>query len=188
METRFVYGADLLRNLVERYEVEPDKHHTIWNIRTLYRAYSINDHLACLGTMLTFDALISNTDRHPENWGLLAKPDASGASTLNRRHYLTMAQALRTCSRTKWLQARNAKGRSSVILRAVNITRAGRAKMTNAGMCSCAGCSPSDTRQLVLRCYGHSIFRLTCCKMISIDARDSFCPRERLFKPAANFS
>jgi HipA-like C-terminal domain len=69
---RLISGADLLRRKVEDYEADPDRHHTLTNILALGQAFSIDDRLASWGRFLSFDALIGNTDRHPENWGYLA--------------------------------------------------------------------------------------------------------------------
>ncbi len=69
---RLLSGADLLRRKVENYEVDPDRHHTLSNILVLGRSFSIEDRVATWGRFLAFDALIGNTDRHPENWGFLA--------------------------------------------------------------------------------------------------------------------
>lgn len=67
--SRFVSGADLLRRLVEGYEFDPDRHHTVASILALNRL--IEDRFTKWGSLLVFDALIGNTDRHPENWGIL---------------------------------------------------------------------------------------------------------------------
>lgn len=69
---RLISGADLLRRKVEDYEADPDRHHTLSNVLVLGKAFSIEDRLATWGRFLSFDALIGNTDRHPENWGYLA--------------------------------------------------------------------------------------------------------------------
>jgi hypothetical protein len=69
---RLISGADLLRRRVEDYDRDPDRHHTIGNILLLSRSFSIEDRLPAWGRFLVFDALIGNTDRHPENWGFLA--------------------------------------------------------------------------------------------------------------------
>jgi hypothetical protein len=69
---RLISGASLLRRTVEDYEVDPDQHHTISNVVSLGRSFLIGDGLETWGRFLAFDALIGNTDRHPENWGFLA--------------------------------------------------------------------------------------------------------------------
>jgi hypothetical protein len=69
---RLISGADLLRRKVEDYEADPDQHHTLGNILELGQTFSIEDRIATWGRFLSFDALIGNTDRHPENWGYLA--------------------------------------------------------------------------------------------------------------------
>src|SRR5262249_51243881 len=63
---RFITGADLLRNTVEGFEADHDQHHTVGNILFISRWLRIEDRLVKWGRLLTFDALIGNTDRHPE--------------------------------------------------------------------------------------------------------------------------
>jgi hypothetical protein len=78
VSSRFIAGADLLRRLVEDYEAAPDQHHTIGRILLLSRAFGIEERYAQWGRRLAFDALIGNTDRHPENWGLLTTRSKDG--------------------------------------------------------------------------------------------------------------
>jgi HipA-like C-terminal domain len=94
---RFITGADLLRRLVEQYEADPDRHHTVGNILALTRRLS--DRFDHWGRLLAFDALIGNTDRHPENWGILAQRNQSGAwqfeATPSFDHGTSLAYQLR---------------------------------------------------------------------------------------------
>ena len=59
-----------MRRKVEDYEADPDRHHTLNNVLVLGRTFSIEDRLATWGRFLSFDALIGNTDRHPDKLGL----------------------------------------------------------------------------------------------------------------------
>jgi hypothetical protein len=74
---RFLPGADLMRRLVENFDADTDTHHTWLNVLLICRAFRVNERLTWWTKLLAFDALIGNTDRHSENWGLLASK-ASG--------------------------------------------------------------------------------------------------------------
>lgn len=66
---RFVHAADLL-SLKDRKRGRP--HHVTHNLR-LSRVHRADNPEIWWGRALLFDALIGNTDRHPENWGLLVR-------------------------------------------------------------------------------------------------------------------
>jgi len=70
---RLVSGADLLRRMFSDYESDPDSYHTVNNILSICKVLDAADPEGAWGTLLAFDALIGNTDRHPENWGFLAR-------------------------------------------------------------------------------------------------------------------
>jgi hypothetical protein len=62
---RFFYASDLLqRSLIDKKRGRP---HSVRSNAEICRA---------LGVPLVFDALIGNTDRHPDNWGILSRVDA----------------------------------------------------------------------------------------------------------------
>ena len=69
---RFVAGADLMRRVFEDFDSDTDSTHTWQNIQLICRAFSVQNRVAFWAKLLAFDALIGNTDRHSENWGLLA--------------------------------------------------------------------------------------------------------------------
>jgi hypothetical protein len=69
---RFVAGADLMRRVFEDFDSDTDSIHTWQNIQLICRAFSVQNRVAFWAKLLAFDALIGNTDRHSENWGLLA--------------------------------------------------------------------------------------------------------------------
>jgi hypothetical protein len=69
---RFIAGADLMRRFITSFDADTDGHHTWQNVLRICKAFKVNDHAAWWSKLLAFDALIGNTDRHSENWGLLA--------------------------------------------------------------------------------------------------------------------
>lgn len=82
-EERYVPGGDIMINLIEDYDRKKGTQHNfssvalfhkllrnVWSIDTDWKNYWCD--------MLLFDALIGNTDRHQDNWGLLWGHDASG--------------------------------------------------------------------------------------------------------------
>ena len=76
---RIKSGADALRQLVPEFDSDPDEHHTMHNIAIVCRAHGISGWRNYWAATLAFDALIGNTDRHSENWAILAATTASGA-------------------------------------------------------------------------------------------------------------
>jgi hypothetical protein len=66
---RFVPAADLL----ERFRTDgcTDRPHSIRLNLKLCRGLGLRDAADWWARVLTFDALIGNSDRHPENWGIL---------------------------------------------------------------------------------------------------------------------
>jgi hypothetical protein len=71
--SRFSSGADQLRRVFPDYESDPDIYHTVDNILSICKAFDISDPECAWGALFAFDALIGNTDRHPENWGFLER-------------------------------------------------------------------------------------------------------------------
>jgi len=69
---RFVAGADLMRRVFEDFDSDTDGTHTWQNVQLICRAFSTPNRITFWAKLLAFDALIGNTDRHSENWGLLA--------------------------------------------------------------------------------------------------------------------
>jgi HipA-like C-terminal domain len=68
---RFVHAADLL----QRFRVGPrtDRPHFIRLNLTLCRTLGLANAVEWWARVLSFDALIGNSDRHPENWGFLKR-------------------------------------------------------------------------------------------------------------------
>lgn len=72
---RFTHGSDITQSVItDRKRGRP--HSVQYNVR-LCRRYRVNDSESWWGQVLAFDALIGNTDRHPDNWGLLVRLGAS---------------------------------------------------------------------------------------------------------------
>jgi len=69
---RLISGADFLRRVIRDFDDDTDKCHTWQNVQLISRVLRQPYRMTWWGQLLTFDALIGNTDRHSENWGLLA--------------------------------------------------------------------------------------------------------------------
>ncbi|WP_172899999.1 HipA domain-containing protein [Bradyrhizobium erythrophlei] len=85
---RFLAGADLMRRAFEDFDSDTDGTHTWQNVQLICDAFQIQDPVSFWARLLAFDALIGNTDRHSENWGVLAHL-VPGTNDLN----FTMAPA-----------------------------------------------------------------------------------------------
>jgi HipA-like protein len=72
---RLLHGADLLQ--ASGFTAGAERPHNLATNIELCTARGIANPVQWWATTVAFDALIGNTDRHPENWGLLA--DASDA-------------------------------------------------------------------------------------------------------------
>lgn len=72
---RFVEGVEYLQRVIPEPGIKRGRQH---NLRTLMRILSVFERVGLIteivnhwGRVFAFDALIGNTDRHQENWGLL---------------------------------------------------------------------------------------------------------------------
>lgn len=72
---RFVHGSDLLRKSITNRKL--GKPHSVYRNVFLCRHLPVQDAEIWRGKALLFDALIGNTDRHPENWGFLVHRSGS---------------------------------------------------------------------------------------------------------------
>lgn len=76
---RFIHASDLLqRSLIDKKRGRP---HSLRSNLNICRALSVPDARDWWIKTLAFDALIGNTDRHPDNWGFLAKVDKDRTRT-----------------------------------------------------------------------------------------------------------
>lgn len=74
---RFTHGSDITQAVIT--DKKKGRPHSIpLNVR-FCRRYGINDPEIWWGQVLAFDALIGDTDRHPDNWGLLVRLGVEGA-------------------------------------------------------------------------------------------------------------
>ncbi len=76
VEERFTQGGDHMQDMIEGYDRKKGKQHNLRTIITYSRLLSQKRILShCWqeywGLCLCFDALIGNTDRHQENWGII---------------------------------------------------------------------------------------------------------------------
>jgi len=67
----YITGEQIMVGLIEDFDTEKGRKHNLKTIRDFFK-----DHKGALNywaSVLTFDTLIGNTDRHQENWGLVLK-------------------------------------------------------------------------------------------------------------------
>lgn len=81
---RFIPGGDYMQRYIPNYDRKKGKQHNFDVIARLCRVlerrkYLSHDWKTYWGLCLCFDALIGNTDRHQENWGLVWEDDGSKA-------------------------------------------------------------------------------------------------------------
>lgn len=96
VNARLVHGIDILK-LLNANRVTDRPHSVRSNIR-LCNVFRIPAAAAWWCKLITFDALIGNTDRHPENWGLLARTPVEASQSYRRS---TMEPALDTRFRSR---------------------------------------------------------------------------------------
>ena len=83
-DERFSPGGDYMQRRIPDYDREKGKRHNLSTIITLSRVlerggWLSHDWRLYWGLGLCFDALIGNTDRHQENWGLIWTEDSPTA-------------------------------------------------------------------------------------------------------------
>lgn len=79
-DERYSPGGDYMQRLIPGYDRHKGQEHNLTTIITLSRALArsgllTHDWQVYWGLCLCFDALIGNTDRHQENWGLIWTED-----------------------------------------------------------------------------------------------------------------
>lgn len=75
-DERYFPGGDFMQRLINDYDRDKGREHNLTTILSLSKQLSragvlVHDWQAYWGLCLCFDALIGNTDRHQENWGLI---------------------------------------------------------------------------------------------------------------------
>jgi len=84
VSTRFVPAIDYFQGLFrDRFDRKTGRPHSVVQNITLCQALGIQDPVGWWARALTFDALIGNTDRHPENWGFLFTRPEPGQSLIS---------------------------------------------------------------------------------------------------------
>jgi hypothetical protein len=70
---QLVHGSDLLQRILRegQYQKKAGRPHTFRTNLTLCRALGVPDATSWWAKTFGFDAVIGNTDRHPDNWGVL---------------------------------------------------------------------------------------------------------------------
>lgn len=86
LEERYYPGGDLMQADIDGYDRAKGKQHNLETIIKYSRALNINktlthDWMEYWGLCLCFDALIGNTDRHQENWGVIISSDGCARFT-----------------------------------------------------------------------------------------------------------
>lgn len=72
---RFIPGSDPIHAWQKGdYDRKRGRPHSVRQNLTLARAMGINDPKEWWARTFMFDALIGNSDRHPDNWGILGRP------------------------------------------------------------------------------------------------------------------
>jgi hypothetical protein len=78
---RFVSGTDIIQRVDRGYNPKTGRPHEVQRNIAVCRSYGVCSPLEWWTKTLAFDALIGNTDRHAENWGLLrGAPNGGGQS------------------------------------------------------------------------------------------------------------
>jgi hypothetical protein len=77
----YVPGSSYMARHIENYDLKTGRQHNLRTVHSFVKALGIScaeDFWPKWGAMLTFDALIGNTDRHQDNWGVLWRRDSEG--------------------------------------------------------------------------------------------------------------
>lgn len=81
---RFVHGGDYLKRLIPDFDFKTGRQHNLANVlrflRILQRRKGLQSPVAYWSRVFAFDALIGNTDRHQDNWGLVWAWRGSGST------------------------------------------------------------------------------------------------------------
>jgi len=67
----YITGEQIMVGLIEDFDTEKGRKHNLKTIRDFFK--DNKEALKYWASVLTFDTLIGNTDRHQENWGLVLK-------------------------------------------------------------------------------------------------------------------
>lgn len=76
----FVHAGQYFKALIPTFDEKTGKEHNFTDMMSLLRLFNMKFNLQTnknlwMADMVLFDALIGNTDRHQENWGMVFRPD-----------------------------------------------------------------------------------------------------------------
>ncbi|WP_282949568.1 hypothetical protein [Sphingopyxis sp. Geo24] len=77
----YVAGSAYMARHIKDYDLKTGKQHNLRSISVLMKRFGQiwpHDHWPHWAKVLTFDAIIGNTDRHQDNWGILWRSDEAG--------------------------------------------------------------------------------------------------------------
>src|SRR5574337_590333 len=85
---RYVEGGDFMVRMISGYDREKGTQHNFRTVSALTRALTekkllITDGIEYWCKVITFDALIGNTDRHQDNWGILWRGSGVGCASFS---------------------------------------------------------------------------------------------------------
>lgn len=70
-EESYISGGDFCHEYINDFDRKSGSQHNFATIHQIFTDLAIEDWLEYWAKMLTFDALIGNTDRHQDNWGII---------------------------------------------------------------------------------------------------------------------
>lgn len=73
----YVPGGDYLSSLIEGYDRKKGRQHNMDSIAQVMQELEVHEWKTWWTNTLLFDALIGNTDRHQDNWGVLTRGSVS---------------------------------------------------------------------------------------------------------------
>jgi hypothetical protein len=83
---RFVHAGDYLQRIIPNFDRTKGTQHNLADAQLLFRLFTSGKILQgnwrqWLADMFLFDAVIGNTDRHQDNWGIIFKPHPAEGET-----------------------------------------------------------------------------------------------------------
>lgn len=103
---RLVHAGNYFKELIPDFDEKTGRQHNLSDMNKIIRRFSIGgklltDRLNWLIDMMLFDAIIGNTDRHQENWGIVFQGDGNirlspffdNGTSLGHERYLNRVQS-----------------------------------------------------------------------------------------------
>lgn len=80
--SRYIRGGEFMKRMIPGYDIKRGEQHNVQAIRALGKASAdtlrTDDWRPHWARVFVFDALIANTDRHQDNWGIVLETSAKG--------------------------------------------------------------------------------------------------------------